>query len=183
MEDTPSPHADWPRYRSHKVVQAAVISDIVDAGGRLTILVKPYGDHRVVSFAPDEPGMAGRAEVGGYAVIYDNSFQSISPKQVFEDGYVSLAEEKTRPLLMSKANPHGWALEDLLPRLRTDLLERCARLSGDTRPIARAVLRHNEEIVAMLSAADAKQRHTLELLNSLGPDPGPLGKPRVGQGS
>jgi len=38
-------------------------------------------------FDPTEPAMARRAEVGGYAVVYEDGFKSISPKKAFEDGY------------------------------------------------------------------------------------------------
>ncbi len=82
----------WPKYESHKIVQAAPIFDIVDAGGNLVVLVKPYGDHAVERFAPTEPAMAARAEIGGYAVIYADGFRSVSPKGIFESGYTRLPD-------------------------------------------------------------------------------------------
>jgi hypothetical protein len=78
---------DWPKYESHKVVRAAKIFDIVDSGGVLTVLVKPYGDHEVEAFHPTEPAMVSRAEIGGYAVIYEDGYKSISPAKAFEEGY------------------------------------------------------------------------------------------------
>lgn len=81
---------DWPKYESHKIVRAALISDIIDVAGRLAILVKPYGDHTVERFYPSEPAMAARAEVGGYAVIYEDGFKSVSPKAAFDAGYTKL---------------------------------------------------------------------------------------------
>ena len=80
----------WPQFESHKVVKAAPITEIVDVGGTLTILVKPYGDHTVERFEPTEPAMVARAEVGGYAVIYDGDYRSVSPKGAFEAGYTRL---------------------------------------------------------------------------------------------
>ena len=38
-------------------------------------------------FVPTEPGMAKRAEVGGYAILYPDGFKSISPQKQFEEGY------------------------------------------------------------------------------------------------
>ena len=83
--------ADWPKYESHKIVRAAPIFDIVDAGGQLHILVKPYGDDRVERFVPTESAMIAHAEIGGYGVIYDGDYRSVSPKAAFEAGYALLA--------------------------------------------------------------------------------------------
>ncbi len=82
--------SDWPRYVCHKVVQAAPIYEILDAGGALRILVKPYGDHRVESFAPTNIDMMRHAEVGGYAIIYDDGYRSISPQAAFDQGYTPI---------------------------------------------------------------------------------------------
>lgn len=86
----------WPRYVSHKIVAAAVIHEILDAGDSgLAILVKPYGDDRVERFYPSEPAMAARAEIGGYAVVYADGFCSVSPKEAFEAGYTPEDKEPT----------------------------------------------------------------------------------------
>lgn len=77
----------WPTFRSHKQVQAAVIHSIQDVGGTLIILVKPYGDHRVETFQPTEPGMVNRCAPGDYAMRYRDGYQSVCPKKEFEDGY------------------------------------------------------------------------------------------------
>jgi hypothetical protein len=77
----------WPRFRSHKVVQAAPICHVGEMQGKLFVQVKPFDDHTVVSFEPTEPAMLKHAEVGGYAVLYEDGFKSISPKDIFEAGY------------------------------------------------------------------------------------------------
>lgn len=82
--------ADWPKFRSHKIVRAAPIVEVVDAPLELHIIVKPYGDHRIERFLPTEPAMSAHAEVGGYAVIYADGFKSVSPKGAFEDGYTRI---------------------------------------------------------------------------------------------
>lgn len=75
---------DWPKYESHKIVQALPITGITPDG---VILVGA----RHEPFHPTEPAMAKHAEVGGYAVIYDDGlFKSISPKDTFEKGYKRL---------------------------------------------------------------------------------------------
>jgi hypothetical protein len=74
---------DWPKYESHKIVQALPITGITPDG---VILV---GSGHAV-FRPTEPAMAARAEVGGYAVVYDDGYSSVSPKAAFEAGYTRL---------------------------------------------------------------------------------------------
>lgn len=71
---------DWPKYESSKIVQAMPITGIDPDG---IILV---GDQHE-PFHPTEPAMIKHARVGGYAVIYEGNFRSISPKDAFEKGY------------------------------------------------------------------------------------------------
>jgi hypothetical protein len=86
MSDT----LNWPRYRSHKIVQATPIVRIDGNGSTvpLALFVSPDGIEK--RFEPTEPGMMTRAEVGSYAVAYEEGFRSISPKAVFEAGYSPL---------------------------------------------------------------------------------------------
>jgi len=77
----------WPKYRSHKVIEAAPICEIVEHGGTLSLLVKPYGDDRVERFVPTEATMIARANVGDFAIQYPDGYKSVSPAQAFMDGY------------------------------------------------------------------------------------------------
>lgn len=72
--------SNWPKYESHKIVQAMPITGIAHDG---VVLVGPNHER----FDPTEPAMTKHAEVGGYAVLYSDGFKSISPKKAFEDGY------------------------------------------------------------------------------------------------
>lgn len=85
---------DWPKYESHKVVQAAKIVRLEYRGkdassGILRIYVDP-GNTAEEEFWPSEIGMMQRAEVGGWAMLYPDGFKSLSPKKVFEDGYTRI---------------------------------------------------------------------------------------------
>jgi len=81
----------WPKYESHKIVAAAVIVGIVrGAGGRITLMVKPEDETLPEPFWPSEAAMAERAEVGGYAVIYEDGFRSVSPGPAFTNGYTRM---------------------------------------------------------------------------------------------
>ncbi len=65
----------WPRYESHKIVFAAPIVSIGEATSPETfrvLIVDPRGDGLREPFVPTEPAMLGRAEIGGYAVIYED---------------------------------------------------------------------------------------------------------------
>lgn len=87
------------------------------------------------------------------------------------------------PVLMSPQNPTGWKLEDLLEALRREVKAKCAKIADDSRPVARAVLRNNEQILGLLRQAEALQRDSYDRLNTMAPDEGPLGTPRIGTGS
>jgi hypothetical protein len=77
--------SDWPRYESHKIVQARRIVGFFntpDTGGRVCGIVE--GGER---FAPIQNVMLEAANVGDYAVIYEDGYKSISPAKAFEEGY------------------------------------------------------------------------------------------------
>lgn len=83
--------SDWPKYQSHKVVQAAKIVRLEYRGedaasGVPRVFVDP-GDGVEQEFWSFEPGMMQRAEIGGFAVLYPDGFKSISPAKAFEEGY------------------------------------------------------------------------------------------------
>lgn len=86
--------SNWPRYESHKIVQATPIVAIRTSSieGRI-LFVQPHPDQPIERFEPTEPAMAARAEIDGYAVIYSDGFRSVSPKKAFEDGYTLVADD------------------------------------------------------------------------------------------
>lgn len=88
-----------------------------------------------------------------------------------------------KEVLMSSSNPGGWRLEDLLAQLRVELRAKCAKISRDTRPVAQQVLHNNEQIMDLLVRAEVLQRDSYDLLGRMAPNQGPLGKPRIGEGS
>jgi hypothetical protein len=87
--------SDWPQYESHKIVRAAKIvrvdhipasTGVVVSPVRISITVDP-GNGELEQFEPTVPGMAEKAEVGGYGMLYPDGFKSISPRTAFEEGY------------------------------------------------------------------------------------------------
>lgn len=90
---------------------------------------------------------------------------------------------KSGPVLMSPENPDGWKLEELLSQLQGEILTKCEKIAFDTRPVARQVLRNNQQIFGLLFQAEALQRDSYDKLDAMAPNEGPLGKPRIGTGS
>lgn len=86
-------------------------------------------------------------------------------------------------VLMGPDNPTGWKLEELLAQIGQEVDRKSAKIQNDDRPVARQVLRNNEQIIGLLMQAEAIQRSSYDLLNATAPDQGPLGKPRIGVGS
>lgn len=82
--------ADWPKYISHKVVQALPIIKIEKAGedDLPTLWVDPsFGREAPLRFEPSEPNMAKRCKVLDFAMVYRDGYRSVCPKAEFEDGY------------------------------------------------------------------------------------------------
>jgi hypothetical protein len=71
-------------YQSIKIVKAGEITDVVPAG----CYVKDANGDGVLRIFPD--GMTARYQpvVGDFWVVYDDGYQSISPKAAFDAGYV-----------------------------------------------------------------------------------------------
>lgn len=84
------------------------------------------------------------------------------------------------PVLMSRDNPEGWKLEDLLSQLRDEIVAKNRNIANDDRPAAQAVHQNNKAILQLLAGCENLQRDSLSRLDALGPDQGPLGKPRIG---
>lgn len=78
---------DWPKYESHKIVQAAKIIGIVGHGAELHLLVAPTDNASCESFQATEPSMTARAKIGDWAMLYPDGFKSVSPAKAFEEGY------------------------------------------------------------------------------------------------
>lgn len=90
--------ANWPKFRSHKIVQAARIVHIDGA-----ILVDCGADRPLEPFKPTLAEMAKKAEIGGFAIIYEDGFRSISPAQAFLEGYTVVDDRSQPPSTMDVA--------------------------------------------------------------------------------
>lgn len=61
----------------------------------------------------------------------------------------------TEVFLRSETRPDGWTTEALLGRVRTEILDRLARLGHDPRPEAAKLMINNLRIAQLLSEAVA----------------------------
>lgn len=86
-------------------------------------------------------------------------------------------------VLMSQANPTGWKLEELVAVIISDIGLKNQRVSKDASTAGAEVRRLNQEIVYSLENVLIAQKHVLRELDRVGPDQGPTGKPRIGEGS
>jgi hypothetical protein len=82
-------------------------------------------------------------------------------------------------LLMSKENPNGHKLEELLAQLQDELQEKSERLIDDTCPVSRVLRRNNGYIESLLGVAERIQRESMSHLDTLGEDTGPTGASRI----
>lgn len=80
---------EWPKYESHKVVQAAKIVEFdLQNGKRVCALVDNVADEVLLErFHPTHAAMLEDAQIGDWAMLYPDDFRSISPAKAFEEGY------------------------------------------------------------------------------------------------
>jgi hypothetical protein len=85
----------WPRYKCHKEVWALKIKEIVkstlpdeeDDGFRVLV----FAEEGYLSLAVEPDYMRKhKPHVGGYYIIYKDSYRSFSPAEAFEEGYTRL---------------------------------------------------------------------------------------------
>ena len=86
--------APLPRYKCHKEVHAAKITDVRDYsdpskdsdGSRWLVVEGPFAPIRVDAafMRKHDP------KIGGYYVVYEDGYASFSPAQAFESGYTRL---------------------------------------------------------------------------------------------
>ncbi len=82
--------------------------------------------------------------------------------------------------LSSDKNPSGFKLEDVLKKVRNDILYRATKIMDDEKPEAQHVLRNNMEILGLLSEAIALAEDSTQVLNrSFGASQ--PGTPRIGK--
>lgn len=83
---------DLPKYRCHKVVQAAkIIETGPEPGGRDVALTLQLPSKEVgVVIVSTDWALKHNPQVGGYFIQYEDGYQSYSPAAAFEDGYTAI---------------------------------------------------------------------------------------------
>lgn len=82
-------------------------------------------------------------------------------------------------ILMSRENPGGHKLEELLHTLQEELVVKTNRISNDACPVSQQIVINNHAIIELLRSAEVIQRQSMSALDSLGPNQGPS-SPRIG---
>ncbi|MCP5382023.1 MAG: histidine kinase [Kordiimonadaceae bacterium] len=82
--------------------------------------------------------------------------------------------------LSSDQNPNGHKLEDVLRKVRNDIIYRATKIMDDSRPEAQHVLNNNIEILGMLAKSISLAEDSTMVLNkSFGTSQS--GSPRIGK--
>ncbi|MCP4899882.1 MAG: hypothetical protein GY906_23180 [bacterium] len=82
----------WPRYTSHKIVEALKI-DWVNVGANRVEIVPADPEHGPVVLNLDwQLRYKGAAEDRGYLVRYNDGYTSWSPSAAFEAGYTAITD-------------------------------------------------------------------------------------------
>ena len=85
-----------------------------------------------------------------------------------------------KTILMSKENPTGYKLEELLTQLINEIKDKNAKIINDNSDLSKLVQNNNLKIVFSLNDALNAQRHSFLQMSKKAPDDGPNGKPRIG---
>lgn len=93
--------------------------------------------------------------------------------------YTDYLERPAANVLMSRDNPNGWKLEELLPKIAKEIAAKTVRIKGDESGRSLSIQKNNTEIEAFLHKAARKQFDTLRLLDEVGTDQGPKGEARI----
>jgi len=93
--------------------------------------------------------------------------------------YTDHLERPAANVLMSRDNPNGWKLEELLPKVAKEIAAKTERIKGDESDRSLSIQTNNTEIETFLYKATRKQFDTLRLLDEVGPDQGPEGDARI----
>jgi len=83
-------------------------------------------------------------------------------------------------ILMSKENPTGHKLEDLMVLLQQEVTAKNDKILGDKSKLSVTVQGNNVAILEHLNEIRNLQLFSFELMSKKAPDGGPLGKPRIG---
>jgi len=110
----------------------------------------------------------------------------LTPKEAARVGAalkLGAEQEKNTPILMGPTNVNGWKLEELLSKLQDEVWHKSLKIARDPRLIAKTVYNNNQQIIGLMRQAEALQRQSYALLDDTSPNEGPLGTPRIGEGS
>ncbi len=83
--------------------------------------------------------------------------------------------------LVSDTNPDGSKLEDILMIIRSDVLNRCTKITDDRRPEAQHVLGNNIKILEFLSQAIELAEDSSHVLDKAFGPSAKGGLPRIGE--
>ena len=82
--------------------------------------------------------------------------------------------------LVTDEKPDGFKLEDILTAIRNDIIQRAAKIMGDGRPEATAVMNNNIKILSLLSESIELSKGSSEILDkAFGPRDSVV--PRIGK--
>lgn len=84
-----------------------------------------------------------------------------------------------KAILMSKENPTGYKLEDLLEQISSELVMKNEKIRHNTGEVSQLIQGNNFEIVRNINRAKALQENNYKILATISKDQGPTGKSRI----
>jgi hypothetical protein len=114
-------------------------------------------------------------------MIEDAGLEVSDVSHIIEEAQSQVAVAKDHPILMSRDNHHGWKLEELVEKLRGEIMSKSLNIAADMSFEAQTVKNNNFQILGLLMQVEAFQRQSFVVMSKLGKDQGPKGVPRIGK--
>ena len=108
-----------PRWKCHKIVRAVQIESITKPDDKYTIkpVIDDRNKHMGLIIVDSEFIEKHNPQVGGYFVIYDDNYQSFSPKEAFEAGYSPYSPCESKPIELTERDRLETEIKDLKDKI------------------------------------------------------------------
>ncbi|WP_050498049.1 hypothetical protein [Vibrio parahaemolyticus] len=116
-------------------------------------------------------------------MIEDAGLEVSDVSHIIEEAQAQVAVSKDHPILMSRDNHYGWKLEELVEKLRGEIMSKSLNIAEDMSFEAQTVKNNNFQILGLFMQVEALQRQSFVVMSKLGKDQGPKGVPRIGKDS
>ena len=147
-----------PQFKCHKTVRATKIIDIQLPDEQVSTIAKLTTNNGDIFVEMTWMGKH-HPKRGGYFVVYDDNYQSYSPEEQFEGGYVEQKESDGTSIgevrVRTKFNPSNDGIVDRIKQKTAELINLCEELKASGKDARLASIAQTEYETAAMYAVKA----------------------------